>query len=342
MTWSSPATNRLLLDAGFGGAYYGYGHREREGNLTRDLIRVTEQCTAGCAANGGIPGLVYRSQDWIDAWQGSYPWRASAWYVTGGHSLKIGYQGTLMTDDQTWFTNNQGLTYRLNNGVPNQLTMAISPYQRNSRAAYNAFFAQEQYTLRRLTLQGALRFDNAWSWFPAQQEGPTRFLPTAITFPETKGVDSYKDLTPRMGVAYDVFGNGKTAVKANLGKYLEGAGIQLNYANPNPTVRLPGSWLSPNRHADLDRRERQLHTRLRSPESEHAGSAQWRQRFLRRHLGCEVRPERLQQHVRSGCSSPGGVSARPTGTSASPCSSSFSLVLRWKSRIAGGGTTASP
>jgi hypothetical protein len=241
VTWSSPATNRLLLDAGLGGAYYGYGHRERVGNLTRDLIRVTEQCAGGCAANGNIPGLVYRSQDWIDAWQGSYPWRASASYVTGAHSLKFGYQGTLMTDDQMWFTNNQGLTYRLNNGVPNQLTMTISPYQRNSRAAFNAFYAQEQWTAGRLTLQGALRLDNAWSWFPAQQEGPTRFLPTAITFPETKGVDSYKDLTPRMGIAYDVFGNGKTAVKANLGKYLEGAGIQLNYANPNPTVRLPGA-----------------------------------------------------------------------------------------------------
>ena len=48
-------------------------------------------------------------------------------------------------------------------------------------------------------------------------------------------------MTPRMGVAYDVFGNGKTALKANLGKYLEGVGIQLNYANPNPTVRLPGA-----------------------------------------------------------------------------------------------------
>jgi len=241
VTWSSPATNRLLMDAGFGGAYYGYGHREREGNLTRDLIRVSEQCASGCAANGNIPGLVYRSQDWIDAWQGSYPWRASISYVTGAHSVKVGYQGTLMTDDQMWYTNNPNLTYRLNNGVPNQLTEAISPYQRNSRAAFNALFAQEQWTLGRLTLQGALRFDNAWSWFPAQQEGPSRFLPTAISFPETRGVDSYKDLTPRMGAAYDVFGNGRTAVKVNLGKYLEGSGIQLNYANPNPTVRLPGA-----------------------------------------------------------------------------------------------------
>ena len=59
-------------------------------------------------------------------------------------------------------------------------------------------------------------------------------------FPETKGVDSYKDITPRMGAAYDVFGNGKTALKVNVGKYLEGAGIQLNYANPNPTAPAAG------------------------------------------------------------------------------------------------------
>ena len=42
-------------------------------------------------------------------------------------------------------------------------------------------------------------------------------------------------------LAYDVFGNGKTAVKVNLGKYLEGVGVQLNYANTNPTLRIPTS-----------------------------------------------------------------------------------------------------
>ena len=44
--------------------------------------------------------------------------------MTGSHSLKIGYQHTLMTDDRTLMTNNQNLTYRLNNGVPNQLTQS--------------------------------------------------------------------------------------------------------------------------------------------------------------------------------------------------------------------------
>ena len=167
----------------------------------------------------------------------------SASFVTGAHSLKIGYQGNYLTDDQVWYTNDEQLAYRLNNGVPNQLTQYIAPYQRDSRAAFYGIYAQEQWTLGRLTLQGALRFDHARSWFPEQQEGPSRFLPEAITFPTTKGVDSYNDVSPRIGVAYDLFGNGKTALKANVGKYLEGAGIQLNFANPNPTFRLPGTGL---------------------------------------------------------------------------------------------------
>src|SRR6185295_17532487 len=203
LTWSSPATSRLLLDAGFGTTYYGWGNFKRNPNPTHDLIRVTEQCAPGCAANGNIPGLAYRSQDYASDYTGAYTWKTSASYVTGATSLKIGYLGTLFTDDRTWFTNSQNLTYRFNNGVPNQLTQSISPWVNNARAAWHAVYAQSQWTRGRLTLQGALRFDRASSWFPEQQEGPSRFLPTAIHFDETKGVDSYKDISPRFGLAYD-------------------------------------------------------------------------------------------------------------------------------------------
>jgi hypothetical protein len=102
-----------------------------------------------------------------------------------------------------------------------------------------ALYLQEQWTRQRLTLQAALRFDRARSWFPAQLEGPSRFLPTPISIPETRGVDSYKDVTPRLGVAYDLFGTGTTALKMSLGKYLEGAGVTGNYANTNPSLRMP-------------------------------------------------------------------------------------------------------
>ncbi len=58
------------------------------------------------------------------------------------------------------------------------------------------------------------------------------------TFPETKGVDAYKDLTPRGGVAYDVFGNGKTAVKVSFGRYLEAAQNAGLFVASRPTSRV--------------------------------------------------------------------------------------------------------
>src|SRR5437773_2362517 len=132
-TWSSPLTNKLLLDAGWGGIYYAWGNFERNPNPTHDLINVVEQCATGCTANGGIPGLVYRSQDWGQNYAGSYSWRASASYVTGRQSLKVGYQGTYMSDIRTWYTNSQDLAYQFNNGVPNRLTESISPWVNNGQ-----------------------------------------------------------------------------------------------------------------------------------------------------------------------------------------------------------------
>ena len=238
-TWSSHLGSKLLLDAAVGRTGFGVGNFEREPNPTRDLIRVAEQCASGCSANGSIPGLVYRSQDFSDAHTASYLWKASASYFTGSRSLKVGYQQTVMTDDRTWMTNSQNLTYRVNNGVPNQLTQSISPWVNDARVAWQALYAQGQWSRDRVTFHGAVRFDRAWSWFPEQALGPSRFLPSQIVVPETRGVDSYKDITPRVGLAYDLFGAGRTALRVTAGKYLEGAGVSGNYANSNPTLRMP-------------------------------------------------------------------------------------------------------
>ena len=86
-------------------------------------------------------------------------------YVTGSHSLKVGYQHTLMTQDIVWMTNTQNLTHRFNNGVPNQLTQSISPWMNRSRTGWDAVFAQERWTRGRLTMQAAVRFDRAGAGF---------------------------------------------------------------------------------------------------------------------------------------------------------------------------------
>jgi hypothetical protein len=79
-TWSAPLSNRLLVEAGFGATYFGFANFERNPNPTRGLIRIVEQCANGCAANGNVPGLAYRSQDFSDAYNGNYLWTGSVSY----------------------------------------------------------------------------------------------------------------------------------------------------------------------------------------------------------------------------------------------------------------------
>jgi hypothetical protein len=245
-TWTSPMSNRLLLDAGLGTYYSRYGGQEMPGNPTRSIPKMVDQCTVGLGVPGqpcahGIQNITFGSQDWQSNQQLVLNWRGSASYVTGAHNMKFGYQGTLPMLNQNYFSNDNHLQYRLNNGVPNLLTMDLKPYSLRSRTRNDAFYAQEQWTMKRLTIQSALRYDHAWSYFPEQRIGEVRFLPTAITFPAQRGVQGYHDITPRGGVAYDLFGNGNTAVKVNIGKYLEAATNQTTYFLTNPTARIAGS-----------------------------------------------------------------------------------------------------
>ena len=67
--------------------------------------------------------------------------------------------------------------------------MDLKPFKTGQRTRWEALYAQEQWTLGRLTLQGALRFDHAWSYFPDQQIGPVTFLPTPLFFDGAAGRD---------------------------------------------------------------------------------------------------------------------------------------------------------
>jgi hypothetical protein len=230
-SWTAPATDRLLFDAGYARSEYGWGNGERDGN-DRSLVRVTG--TGIFTASG----ITYRSQDWSENRTSTHTWRASVSRWAGAHSFKAGYQGLFASDDRTFQSNDQNVTYRLSNGIPNQITQVISPFTVLARVAQASAYVQDQWTRGSLTLQGAVRYDRVRSWSPEQRNGPTRFLPAGLVFPETPGVDAYQDVTPRLGVAYDVSGNGRTAVKISAGKYLEGAGTNGIYYDTNPATRL--------------------------------------------------------------------------------------------------------
>src|SRR5688572_1291434 len=236
--WTAPVTNRLLFEAGMGVYRSRYGGKQLPGLNTQSLIRVVEQCATGCAANGNIPGLTYRAGNWSSNVNWNNQWNAAASFVTGSHNVKVGYQGGLLIDERKNFTNNEFLAYRVQNGVPDQMTLSLSEYDIRQRVRFDAFYAQEQWTRGRITLQGALRYDHAWSYFPEQVVGPVRFFPRTEIYPHTTGVEGYHDIWPRGGVAIDVFGTGKTSVKVNFGRYLEAAQNGGLFTALNPTGRL--------------------------------------------------------------------------------------------------------
>src|SRR4051812_18834628 len=247
--WTNPLTNKLLLEAGLGNTYYQWGVRELDPNPGRDLVRITDSATV-INPTGSVGTMTYRSQNWLVNKTDGANWFMSSSYITGSHSMKFGYQGNWWKDDRGEYTNSQSLQYTLGGGTraadgtfipsrPTTITEYANPYFNNARASMMSFFAQDQWTLKRLTLQGALRYDHPWSWFPAVDQPKSQFFP-GVHFDQQPGVTGYNDITPRMGAAYDVFGTGKTALKVNLGKYLQGASVGNLLSQANPSLRIPG------------------------------------------------------------------------------------------------------
>jgi hypothetical protein len=244
-SWQSPISGRLLAEAGWGmyQARYRFAPRN-DGSHNPAMIQQLEQA-------GEIPGLISRMPR--APGQGGFTHslignlaslRASLTYVTGAHNMKFGYQGGFGNPSQTYQNFTQVVQVRTLNGVPNQLmqTISVGPdtkYVRN--LIPTNFYAQDQWTLRRLTVQGGVRYDSLISSYPDQRLGGPGwpYAPEEIFFPSrsTPGYD-WKDITPRVGVAYDVFGNGKTALRFHVGKYLEAITASNNDIDMNPMTRM--------------------------------------------------------------------------------------------------------
>jgi hypothetical protein len=247
-TWTAPMTNKLLFEAGYSRlAYY---HAGGPGALPPDgifdgMIGITEQSTAINAATGERwaprANYNYRAlQTYNDNYGNPNHWRASTSYVTGSHSMKVGYQGSFLIATTRVVTPDHLLAYRFNQGVPNAFTFRLPDWETEDHTKVAALFVQDTWTRGRLTLQGALRYDRAWSYSPADGNGTvatSRFNASPISFDKVLGVNAYNDITPRVGVAYDVFGTGKTAIKVNFGHYLDAAVNDGVFDDNNPARR---------------------------------------------------------------------------------------------------------
>jgi hypothetical protein len=241
-TWTMPVNNKLLLEAGYNAFRYQpiFGHPAPD--AITNLIPVTEQSNAVNPATGlryaPVGNFRYRGvESWGPATGKTDDILASASYVTGAMNAKIGYQFRrldLLDKDQA---NQTQLGYRFNQGVPNAVSYYLPDFGRRTITSTQSLFLQDSWTMRQLTVQGAIRYDRASSYAPAELNGTpnTSFLnPQPITIQRTPGVNAYNDITPRVGIAYDLRGDGRTAVKFNWGRYLAYAANDSPYTSTNP------------------------------------------------------------------------------------------------------------
>jgi hypothetical protein len=264
-SWTMPFSNRLLLDANMTIFRYNpaFGFPPPDG--ITNLTQVQEQSAAlactnanpalrhpGCTAENAAtlrwaPSANYEYRgmdDWGHAEGATNSYNAGASYVTGSHSMRVGYQQYWLRQLDETIASESQLKYRFNQGVPNQVEYRLPTRSNNTVTQLHGMFIQDQYTRGRLTASGALRWDRASSYAPVEGNGVSRtsFLnPTPITIEKTSGVDAYNDISPRVGLAYDVFGTGRTAVKLRWGKYLGFASNDAPFTSTNPGATLVGT-----------------------------------------------------------------------------------------------------
>jgi hypothetical protein len=265
-------------------------HRRRYSGLAR-LVPIIDSST-GIWSHGNF--LQYNNN-----WVPNFFYRGAASYVTGGHQFKVGFSNSVGYLDSTVYNfSPYSFITNIVPGAPVHLIVEnVRPLHTKSDQNYDlGVFAQDRWTRNRVTLNLGVRYDTYKASAPPQHMiGATPLTPNRpdVDFPYTE-FNRWQDITPRLGLSWDVNGNGKTAVKVSLNKYLQSqTGRQPRRVCGRGRVEPDQSP----RELDatrLDRRQRRHDSPMRSD--------QWRipdQSGHRRHLSTvhqsEFRAERSQR-----------------------------------------------
>jgi hypothetical protein len=255
VTWSSPVNNKLLLEAGQSALMLNV-HSVQMADVRPGDIQITDV---------GLNTVYGSAQGTLRRYQANHNTRFALSYVTGSHAAKVGFQyqrvnfnkPDLFPDPVNGIMG--GRTYTFVNGAPSSVTIYNQPFNVIERTNTVGLFAQDQWKLRSVTVNVGLRYDGF------NGNVPDVALPAGLWVPERRfaavnDAPNYKNINPRTSVVYDLFGDGKTAIKGSLGRYTPLAFTALNNPASNASGNTTRTWTDTNRNyvPDCDLRNPQV------------------------------------------------------------------------------------
>ena len=154
-------------------------------------------------------------------------------FLAGTHEFKFGFEYARALNAYKYKANGDIVLYFMD-GVPSYVRIYNTPVDQKSTLQTTSLYAQDAYTIkRRLTFNLGARFEAFEGWNPAQSRPAGTFYP-ARSFPEKRNIPNWKNIAPPFGIVYDIFGKGKTALKASACRYMPSEGARFPEAlNPN-------------------------------------------------------------------------------------------------------------
>ena len=256
LTWIRPQTNRILFEFGVShlpannvlnpldaDTQIAHGTGREHLNARTDLPSVFEGTTLTMHRN---MGYFFNGTD-VHFSTRNNAFRGAVSYVTGSHNFKFGFTTNHKEQTETYRSANNWTNILTVFGLPLQAAFEARPPETNKLASIG-LYAQDQWTIDRLTVNAGLRFDYFKGSYPHQVSSPG-----AITHStwirhtqDIPGADAaiWKDLQPRLGIVYDVSGDGRTALKASASRFGSREAISLaGEVNPAANnVRLNRLW----------------------------------------------------------------------------------------------------
>jgi hypothetical protein len=235
-TQSTP-NSRTFIDAAFGFCCYWTHYKPQPGTAVAGNAASQENTTGIMTGPlGAVPGTVSER----------YQARTSISYVARNHNLKVGADLNWERQDSTNPNEYPSGSYTLffTRGVPNEIRTYNLPVVPIDRLFSQAAFVTDTWTRGRVTLAYGVRWERYHNFYPDQTKEAGQFS-AAQTIP---GADvlTWRDVVPRVGMNWDVTGNGKTSLKASFGIFGDTMGADFSQTyNPNSLVTTRYRWSGP-------------------------------------------------------------------------------------------------